>query len=96
MRIHALPMPWGDSPENLYATDGPREPIDMQVDGVRYVVVPIDAVGLTTGRRCFWVECRNCRLVIHGGTTGPRSRIEAHHAEAHHVERHLESKSSHR
>lgn len=50
----------------------------VEHDGHSFAVVKLTSAGIHTGQPRFLVACRLCFRLIHDGTTGPISNIEAH------------------
>jgi hypothetical protein len=82
MKWNKLDLPWPEV-HSVYLDDGPAEAIEFEVLGVHFKVAPTEHRGCDTGRVRYYVECLDCKEVLHEATTGPRPNIENHMEGAH-------------
>lgn len=74
-----------DVPVFIVGSDGKPLPSD-EVDAQwleRYEVKHTGLYGSDSGRKRYFVKCKECNEVLHSNTTGPTSHIKDHEQEKH-------------
>lgn len=72
-------------PVMIIGTDGKPLPND-EVDSKwlqRYEVKFTGDYGCDSGRKRYFVKCKECNQLLHSNTTGPTSHIKMHEEESH-------------
>lgn len=76
-QVNARPFPW-PAATGPYDNAGPERGCFVEAFGARFVVLPTNQSGSTSGRRLYRVICETCDRTLHRATTGPEEIIRVH------------------